>query len=153
MRTIPGTKYISSFTSNGKQYYLVQKRVNGETKGFGFGNTLIEALMVRDWCEANNWKKRYSRPSLTGERYIRKLHGRYCIQKWVNGKCEHFGSFKSLEDAIKERDLLIKYDWDLELLCECLNEGDSWSLKGITSSWTKHKQRNDIFSMRRKGTI
>lgn len=118
MKTIPGTKHISCFTNkSGKSYFIVQKRVNGETRNFGNGITLIEALMVRDWCQAHKWRKRYSRHS-TGEKHIRKINGKYAIQKWINGELIYFGSFKSLKEAIKERNLLENYNWDLDCLCD-----------------------------------
>ena len=119
MKAIKGTKYITCMQAyNGKTWYIVQKTINGVAYNFGTARTLIEALMIRDWCIVNNWKKRYPKTHSTGEKYIRKVKGYFYVQKVVNGKLEHFGSFKSLEDAIVERDLLIKYNWDLECLCE-----------------------------------
>lgn len=48
--------------------------------------------------------------------------GSYSIRKWLNRKYNHFGTFKKLKYAKEERDLLIKYNWDLEKVCECHNE-------------------------------
>lgn len=33
--------------------------------------------------------------------------------------------FQRLEDALWERDLLVKYDWDEELVCECANDDEN----------------------------
>lgn len=35
------------------------------------------------------------------------------LKKCVNGKSKHFGSFKTLEEAIKARDELIKNNWGM----------------------------------------
>ena len=52
-------------------------------------------------------------------KYIQKTPaGNYRIEKWVKGKSEHYGTYTTLFDAILERDLLIKYNWDYDLLCE-----------------------------------
>lgn len=48
--------------------------------------------------------------------------GNYEIQKQINGKSKYFGTYNTLEDAQTERDLLIKYNWDIEKLCECHDE-------------------------------
>jgi len=118
MRGINGTKYITCSKIKGKTWYIIQKRIGDTTCHFGTGRTLIEALMIRDWCIMNNWEKKYPMPHSTGEKYIRRFRGYFYIQKVLNGKLEHFGSFKTLEEAIKERDLLVKYNWDLEELCD-----------------------------------
>lgn len=53
MRGVPGTKYIKKHWKNG---YEIFKRLNGKETYLGRGQTLIIALMKRDWCKANNWK-------------------------------------------------------------------------------------------------
>ncbi|MBR3213186.1 MAG: hypothetical protein IKF79_01605 [Methanosphaera sp.] len=148
MREVIGTKYITCSKIRGKTWYPVQKRIDGKTCHFGTGRTLIEALMIRDWCVMNNWEKSYPMPHSTGEKYIRKLQGYYCIQKIVNGKFEHFGSFKTLEDAVKERDLLIQCNWDFDALCEGLNEGNNWltDVSKLKSGFKKSDNRYEIIN-------
>ncbi|WP_455645450.1 hypothetical protein [Methanosphaera sp.] len=46
--------------------------------------------------------------------YISYFYGKYQIIKWLNGKTIYFGSFNTLEEAITERDHLIKHNWDKE---------------------------------------
>ena len=121
MKSIPGTKYITSAVMNGRRYFPVYKCVDGRSRFFGQGRTLIEALMIRDWCIANNWEKRYSKHS-TGEKYICIVNGDYRVAKHIDGVCENFGSFKNLEEAIKERDLCIACNWDWDEICECIDE-------------------------------
>ena len=58
--------------------------------------------------------KRRGRPiSREIDRYIKKTKaGTYSIQKYVNGVKEHFGTYRTLEDAREERDYLESIDWD-----------------------------------------
>ena len=54
------------------------------------------------------------------ERYIRKSHA-YSIYKWVEGKHTCFGTYDTMNDAIKVRNQLIKQGWDkrkLNNICE-----------------------------------
>ena len=119
MRLISGTKHISCMrTTNNKIFYVVQKRICGQTKHFGMCRTLIGVLMMRDWCQANDWQQPYPKKRSTEWKYIHKFNGKYKIQKVIDGKIEYFGSFNTLEDALKERDLLIKYNWNLYDLCD-----------------------------------
>ena len=178
MKNIPGTKHVCK----DKTGFSVYKWINGKQKHLGHAKTLIMALMIRDWCIANNWKpypgnmmkyiyqdkrtghyqiikqfskngKRiYSRyygsfktleeaqeyrdlcvekdwdeqlmpcnnPTVINPlKYIQKTPaGNYRIGKWENGKSVHYGTYLTLFDAIQERDLLIKYNWNYDLLCE-----------------------------------
>lgn len=61
------------------------------------------------------------RPLLRGQhrnpenRYITKTPaGTYAIGKRLHGKREHFGTYKTLEDAREERDYLESIGWDYD---------------------------------------
>ena len=85
MKGIPGTKYVCYKKNDDR--YIVSKSINGKTKHLGSSKTLIGALMMRDYSQANNWKPYpYSRGS-TGEKYIayRDNLGVYEIVKNING--------------------------------------------------------------------
>ncbi|MBF4469458.1 MAG: hypothetical protein ISP01_08660 [Methanobrevibacter arboriphilus] len=56
------------------------------------------------------------------DRYIYRLNGRYYIRKIHYGKLQLLISFEKIENARAERDLLEKYDWNLEKVCECADE-------------------------------
>ena len=112
---IPGTKNI---TKHGVGF-AITKKINGKKTNLGHATTLIIALMKRDWCKANNWQK-YPRHI----KYIVKTpQNHYRIQKSYrhNGtfKTDYYGTFKTYEEAEKEVRLLLKYDWNIEELCEC----------------------------------
>ena len=116
MRGVPGTENIAHYKSIDR--YLVVKTMEGKLKRLATGRTLIEALMMRDWCKVNNWRKFIYR-----HQYIQKnrsgSYGIYKDFKDENGNNYRlqFGTFNTFEEAQKERDLLIKYDWDFEALC------------------------------------
>ena len=107
MRDILGTENISK--SNG--YFRVMKYFNHKTHFVGTCKTLIQALMMRDWAEQNNWQH-YPKKTVTGEKYITRTNsGTYVVGKKINGKTHYYGGFKTLEDAIVLRDECIKHGW------------------------------------------
>jgi len=111
MKDIPKTENISQ--SNG--YFRVIKRIDGSEKFIGSGKTLIQALMMRDWAEQNNWQH-YPKKTVTNEKYItRAKSGTYCVGKKINGKTRYYGGFKTLEEAIVFRDKCIKHGWSSNL--------------------------------------
>ena len=112
MKNIPNTKGIAP-SKDGYVIYTGRRYL-------GYADTLIEALMMRDWCYNNNYKKYPKKPdTCTKEKYIYpKNNGKYIIIKYFNKKLESFGVFDTLNEAIRERDLLIKCNWDYELVCE-----------------------------------
>lgn len=44
--------------------------------------------------------------------------GHYYIQKYIAGKIIHYGTFDTLEEAIRERDVCVECDWDYDLIVE-----------------------------------
>ena len=113
VKGIPNTRNVIKQPDG---YYL-RKYINGKHTYLGFGTTLIIALMKLDWCKANGWKKYPQK-----YKYILKTRCGYVIRKWNGEEMENLGLFKTYEEAKHERDLLIQYNWDLELLCETLDE-------------------------------
>ncbi len=98
--------------------YCVVVSKDGKLKQLATGRTLIEALMMRDWCRENGWI-----PFVRRLQFIQE-HGpgiyqiyKYFKQNDGSYKKICFGSYRTVEDAIEERDLLIKHNWDFEALC------------------------------------
>lgn len=111
-------KYIQK---RGKHYYIY-KKVKGHYAYFGTFKTLEEAITERDELISRNWKKKKYNSKILNEtlRYIIKTKtGSYAIKKVINGKFIHFNTFKTLDLALSERDLLEYYKWDYELLIYC----------------------------------
>ena len=116
MKDIPGTKHIYR-----KRYdFSIDRRENDKNVHYISVKSLIEALMIRDLLVANNWDRMVipKHETHTNEKYIYPVKGGYFIGRNVNGNDEYHGFFKTLEEAIHERDLLIKYNWDYDLLVE-----------------------------------
>lgn len=110
MRDIPHTEHISrhrDYNGTGKTMYIVVYK----NRRLGTARTLIEALMMRDWCVANGWRK-----FAGGMRYLY-----FCPTNrlwYIHKDNVHHGCFKRLEDAMHERDCLVQCDWDYDLLVE-----------------------------------
>ena len=139
-----------------KKGFMIGKQVNGKYYYFGNYQTLEKAKKVRDYFVEHDWdiSERFKFMDIPPTRYLRKTRaGNYKIVKWLNGKMEYFGTFHNLEDAMLERDLLVESDWDLDVLCECSDEGNVWEINGIKSSWTKHEKWNDYFTAKRSGIL
>ena len=143
MQGVPGTEQICKHKW-GYQVYTDTRRT--KRRYYGFAKTLIQALMIRDYGKATNYApfpKIHN--SKTHEPYIHKAERGWMIVKSINGKMEYFGVFDRLEDAIAERDLLIKYGWNYDNM-ECLDEGNSWIDKTMRTSFRKSKNRYDRYS-------
>lgn len=103
--------------------YKVQKKVfvDGKLihKYYGSFKDLNQAREYRDLCISKNWDESLlicNNPLANNPlKYIHRTRsGKYAITK-NNG---WYGVYSNLIDAINERDLLIKYDWDYDLICE-----------------------------------
>jgi len=77
----------------------------------------------------------------TGERYIRRtLQGHYYLRKQVRGKMRTFGTYHTLEDAVRMREHCKKYGWkelSIDRYCEEL---------GISRCIHPLKRRNKRYS-------
>ena len=104
-----GMKYIQK--RNG--VYFIQKHINGEFKCFKCSKSLKETVEIRDKLIENNWRDngQLGIIELDDTRYIYLVGKSFQLKKSVNGKTKHFGSFKTLEEAIKARDKLIMNNW------------------------------------------
>lgn len=105
---IPGTEYIHPHKTSGG--YQITKRFGKSHKSMGYGKTLIEALVKRDWVIANNWKP-YPRTTITNEKHIRLVDNHYKVMKRIKGNYKTYGSFETLEEAVKYRDFIISKCW------------------------------------------
>lgn len=125
MKNIPGTKYISK---TNKGTFIVQKYINKKMVYFHHSKSLIECLMIRDLLEHNFWDEDCLpiKQTITNEKYIYQDNVGYSIRKIIDGEIIHFGWFRTLDEAIVERDLLIKCSWDFETLCNLPIESESW---------------------------
>lgn len=105
---------LPSFVYKNNKKYCVCQQVNGRKKYYGTYLDLDDAIQLRDKLVSEGViKSRVGLHRLRGDtRYITHYDGRYCIYKNVDGRQEYFGSFKTLEEAMMERDYLESIDWD-----------------------------------------
>ena len=104
-----GMKYIQK--RNGS--YFIQKHINGEFKCFKCSKSLKETVEIRDKLIENNWRyyEQLGIVELDDNQYIYRVGKSFQLKKWINGKTKHFGTFKTLEEAIKARNDLIVNSW------------------------------------------
>ena len=96
-------------------FYYILKSVNGEYKYFKGSTSLKEAVEFRDKLIENNWRDNgeLKIEELEDNRYIYSVGNSFQLKKYINGKTKHFGSFKTLEEAIKARNELIMNNWGM----------------------------------------
>ena len=109
------TEYDMKYIRKRNGVYFIQKHINGELKHFKGSKSLKETIEIRDKLIENNWRDngQLGIEELDDTRYIYLSGKSFQLKKSVNGKCRYFGSFKTLEEAIKARDELIKNNWGM----------------------------------------
>jgi len=119
-----GMKHIRKDPRTNHYQIIKEYRVNGKriTNHFGSFKDLNQAKEYRDKCIENNWDKQLmpknNPTTINPLKYITKTPaGNYRIQKWENGNSICYGTYTTLFDAMQERDLLIKYNWDYDAVC------------------------------------
>ena len=107
------TGYDMKYIRKRNGVYFIQKHINGELKCFKSSKSLKEAVEFRDKLIENNWRDngQLGIEELDDNRYIYPSGKSFQLKKYVNGKLRYFGTFKTLEEAIKARDELIKNNW------------------------------------------
>ena len=96
-------------------FYYILKSVNGEYKYFKGSTSLKEAVEFRDKLIENNWRDngQLKIEELEDNRYIYSVGNSFQLKKYIKGKTKHFGTFKTLEEAIKARNELIMNNWGM----------------------------------------
>lgn len=92
--------------------YQIRKYYNGKVYHYGTFHNLKDARKVRDVLEEIN----FGLPNL-GMKHIYKEKGGYWrVKKILNGDVVWDVLYKSLKEAIAERDLLVANDWSVDNL-------------------------------------
>jgi len=110
-------KYISKLNKK----YCIYKWCNGKNVYFGTFNTLKEAQEYRDFLINHDWDLKYRKRSprkYNLPKYIYKKPGgdMFIIRKTVDYQQVHLGYYKTLQEAIKEKEFYESINWDLDLL-------------------------------------
>ena len=106
-------KYDMRYIYKRNGFYYIMKSINGEYKYFNGSTSLKEVVEFRDKLIENNWRDNgeLKIEELDDIRYIYRVGKSFQLKKSVNGKTKHFGTFKTIEEAIKARNELIKNNW------------------------------------------
>ena len=107
----PKKGYGKYITKVGEKF-RIQKAINGKIINFGYYDNLEEATKARDQFEKEKWKNIPQQSDF--KRNIYKTSRGYVIFKRIDGKLTSFGTFKTMEDALKEREKLIANNWKIE---------------------------------------
>ena len=108
-------KYDMRYIYKRNGFYYIMKSINGEFKYFKGSPSLKEAIEFRDKLIENNWRcnEELGIEELDDNRYIYSVANSFQLKKYINGKTKHFGTFKTLEEAIKARNELIVNNWGM----------------------------------------
>ena len=101
----------------------LSKRIKSKVYNFGSYKSLEKAKRARKYFQTKGWDNCLNeRLKFTCKKpkYIIYLKNKrvYQIRKKINGELIIFGQFKDYNEAEKEVELLIKSDWDFQVLCD-----------------------------------
>ena len=117
-------KYVIKRNNRNHVYYKYGKyRIYKNKTYYGSYSTRKEADKAVEFFEQHDWDKNYVKYLRDMPHYISKYVylapcGKYVIEKNIDGRTEYYGSFPTLEEAESERDLLVKCNWDWDLIVE-----------------------------------
>ena len=111
----PSEEYDMRYIYKRNGLYFIQKHINGELKCFKSSKSLKETVEFRDKLIENNWRDngQLGIVELDDNRYIYSVGKSFQLKKYINGENRHFGTFKTLEEAIKARNELIMNNWGM----------------------------------------
>ena len=111
----PSEEYDMRYIYKRNGLYFVQKHINGELNCFKSSKSLKETVEFRDKLIENNWRDngQLGIVELDDNRYIYSVNNSFQLKKYINGENRHFGTFKTLEEAIKARNELIMNNWGM----------------------------------------
>lgn len=114
-------KYSKYIIKQGNKY-IVRKRFSNKIYGhFGSFSNMDEAIITRDKLVDENWEMPKEKLlenldiiELKGENnHIGKVGRSFVVFNFSKNKCIFYGYYSSLRSAIRNRDKLISYDWDV----------------------------------------
>lgn len=128
----PDLKHIYKSSTN---KFVIYKKLENGVIYFGSYDTLKEARKWRDFFRNHDWNRKYLKERYGGvaldnknkrdkdvaDHNIYYDNGTFVITKYINGKTIRFGSFKNIESARVERDILEKCKWNYEEYLELID--------------------------------
>ena len=117
--------------------YVVARSLKGKHRYYGAYDTEKEAKDRVEYLKKHNWDISLSIQRNTGKHYS-KAHGRYVINKRINGKQTYFGEYATEKEAQEMVKLLEKNNWDKSIIKK-YNPSNYTKLK---NSWRVSKHIN-----------
>lgn len=96
-------------------WFEIRKRIGGVLLYWGSFPTLEEAQLHKAYYLGKHWEVN---PTFKAKRHITQRNGKFIVLKRIDGKMVSFGTFKSLESAIHERNICESCEWDFDRIVE-----------------------------------
>ena len=151
---------IEHIKKSSDNQYIVFKVINNKEKTFGPYNSLNEAKIAKRNLLSNGWESDLEFSRAKYGKYIRKDGNNFKITKQINGEFHYFGSYSSLEEAIKNRDELVDNNWgEFHILKDnslkyIVYNGKNFqvqkSIKGKLITFGRYEELNDAIIARNK---
>ena len=111
----PAIQKLPKYISKCNKRYRITKHISGKkSQYYGSFKTLDEAKEVVKKLIKHNWE--LPPKDYLGMMYIHEKGQYYWIRKTINGKYRNIIRLDNLTDAKNVRDMLVKFDWDLDYL-------------------------------------
>lgn len=113
---------VKYYSVNRAGHYYIQKYLAGKIIHYGTFKTIWEVEDAVSFLKDNDWSKEKFLEYYYGkkdDKYIKNTsNGKFLIQKYIDGHICSFGTFDTLEEAIRERDICVECGWDYDLIVE-----------------------------------
>lgn len=112
---------VSKYIIKHKNKFIIRKKFSEKIKSFGSYSNLDEAIIARDKLVDKNWGMPKDKilvnldmVELKGKNeFIGKAGKSFVVYNYSDNKCVFYGYYSSLRSAIRNRDNLISYNWDV----------------------------------------
>ncbi|MBE6500205.1 MAG: hypothetical protein E7Z80_06660 [Methanobrevibacter thaueri] len=91
--------------------FIVFKFINGEKVIFGEYDSLDEAKQIRSNLVSNAWESTERNTRSKYGKYILKDNNKFVVKRTYQGVNHFFGSFNTLDEALKRREELVSTNW------------------------------------------
>lgn len=141
-----GHKYIYWVKSN--KHYVVSKLFNGKSVYYGSFKTLGEAVRCKQYYQQRNWVKDdkfRKRKDIEHPKHILPVRDKFVISKRYKGKARYYGTYDTMEEAIKVRDELIKKGWGMPKRKRRYRKSDTEAMRKLEKMREEIMKGGDLY--------
>ena len=121
---------LDNIEQNGDNF-IIYKFINGKKVIFGEYDSLDEAKQIKNNLISNAWESTEKNTRSKYGKYILKDNNKFVVKRTYKGVNHFFGSFKTLDEALKCREELVSTNWgSLNIPLE-MRKGKYISFNGI----------------------